>query len=118
MGPQQAAAAGLGRQPQAVASGALVTVRSNALERGSRFELNAKAITVGRAAANDIRLDDDEFASSLEACTSSLERGNTNAARNQLGAFQNKVSAQRGKKLTNAQADVLLQQAAKALQMM
>ena len=62
MGPQQAAAAGLGRRSQAVDSGVLVTVRSNALERGSRFELNAKPITVGRAASNDIRLDDDEFA--------------------------------------------------------
>jgi FHA domain len=67
MGPQQAAAAGLGRQAQSVDSGVLVTVRSNALERGSRFELNAKAITLGRAASNDIRLGDDEFASSRHA---------------------------------------------------
>ena len=67
MGPQQAAAAGLGRQPQAIDSGVLVTVRSNALEQGSRFELNAKAITLGRAASNDIRLGDDEFASSRHA---------------------------------------------------
>ena len=69
MGPQQAAAAGLGRQAQAQAidSGVLVTVRSNALEQGSRFELNAKAITLGRAASNDIRLGDDEFASSRHA---------------------------------------------------
>jgi len=67
MGPQQAAAAGLGRQPQAIDSGVLVTVRRNALEHGSRFELNAKAITLGRAASNDIRLGDDEFASSRHA---------------------------------------------------
>ena len=67
MGPQQAAAAGLGRQPQAIDSGVLVTVRSNALEHGSRFELNAKAITLGRATTNDIRLGDDEFASSRHA---------------------------------------------------
>jgi pSer/pThr/pTyr-binding forkhead associated (FHA) protein len=67
MGPQQAAAAGLGRQPQAIDSGVLVTVRSNALEPGSRFELNAKPITVGRATSNDIRLGDDEFASSRHA---------------------------------------------------
>jgi pSer/pThr/pTyr-binding forkhead associated (FHA) protein len=67
MGPQQAAAAGLGRQPQAIDSGVLVTVRSNALEQGSRFELNAKPITLGRAASNDIRLGDDEFASSRHA---------------------------------------------------
>ena len=67
MGPQQAAAAGLGRQAQAVDSGTLVTVRSSALEQGSRFDLNAKPITVGRAASNDIRLVDDEFASSRHA---------------------------------------------------
>ena len=67
MGPQQAAAAGLGRQAQSIDSGVLVTVRSNALEQGSRFELNAKAITLGRAASNDIRLGDDEFASSRHA---------------------------------------------------
>ena len=67
MGPQQAAAAGLGRQAQSIDSGVLVTVRSNALEQGSRFELNAKAITLGRAPSNDIRLGDDEFASSRHA---------------------------------------------------
>ena len=67
MGPQQAAAAGLGRQAQGIDSGTLVTVRSSALEQGSRFDLNAKPITVGRAASNDIRLVDDEFASSRHA---------------------------------------------------
>jgi pSer/pThr/pTyr-binding forkhead associated (FHA) protein len=67
MGPQQAAAAGLGRQAQPIDSGVLVTVRSSALEQGTRFELNAKPITVGRAASNDIRLGDDEFASGRHA---------------------------------------------------
>src|SRR5512133_460168 len=67
MGPAQAAAQGLGRQAQPVSSGALVTVRSSAIEQGTRFELNAKAITVGRAASNDIRLVDDEFASGTHA---------------------------------------------------
>ena len=38
--------------------------------RASRFELNAKAITVGRGAPNDIRLDDDEFASSITRASS------------------------------------------------
>jgi FHA domain len=66
MGPQQAAAAGLGRAAQ-VRSGTLVTVRSSALAQGTRFELNAKAVTVGRAASNDIRLVDDEFASNTHA---------------------------------------------------
>jgi FHA domain len=67
MGPAQAAAHGLGRQAQPVSSGALVTVRSSAIEQGTRFELNAKAITVGRAASNDIRLVNDEFASGTHA---------------------------------------------------
>ena len=67
MGPSQAAALGLGRQAQSVTTGALVAVRSTALEEGARFELNAKALTVGRGAPNDIRLDDDEFASAHHA---------------------------------------------------
>ena len=67
MGPSQAAAQGLGREAQPVSSGALVTVRSSAIEQGTRFELNAKAITVGRAASNDIRLVNDEFASGTHA---------------------------------------------------
>jgi hypothetical protein len=67
MGPAQAAAQGLGREAQPVSSGALVTVRSSAIEQGTRFELNAKAITVGRAASNDIRLVNDEFASGRHA---------------------------------------------------
>ena len=67
MGPAQAAAHGLGRQAQTIESGTLVTVRSSAIERGTRFDLNAKPITVGRAASNDIRLPNDEFASSTHA---------------------------------------------------
>jgi pSer/pThr/pTyr-binding forkhead associated (FHA) protein len=67
MGPAQAAAQGLGREAQPVSSGALVTVRSSGIEQGTRFELNAKAITVGRAASNDIRLVNDEFASGKHA---------------------------------------------------
>jgi hypothetical protein len=67
MAPSQAAAAGLGRQQAPARSGALVAVRSTALEEGARFELNAKALTVGRGPSNDIRLDDDEFASSHHA---------------------------------------------------
>ena len=67
MGPSQAAALGLGRQSSAVSSGTLVALGSPALEEGARFELNAKILTVGRGAPNDIRLDDDEFASSHHA---------------------------------------------------
>jgi pSer/pThr/pTyr-binding forkhead associated (FHA) protein len=66
LGPQQAAAAGLGRAAR-VQKGALVALESPALRRGERFELNAKPLTVGRSAPNDIRLDRDEFASSHHA---------------------------------------------------
>jgi pSer/pThr/pTyr-binding forkhead associated (FHA) protein len=66
LAPSQAAAAGLGRQQAPLATGALVAL-SGALDEGTRFELNAKALTVGRAASNDIRLDADEFASSHHA---------------------------------------------------
>ena len=67
MAPSQAAALGLGRQAPAVSTGSLVTLKSSALEEGSRFELDAKALTLGRGAPNDIRLDDDDFASARHA---------------------------------------------------
>jgi pSer/pThr/pTyr-binding forkhead associated (FHA) protein len=67
MAPSQAAALGLGRQAPAVSTGSLVTLKSAALEEGSRFELDAKALTLGRGAPNDIRLDDDDFASARHA---------------------------------------------------
>lgn len=67
MGPSQAAALGLGKQSSAVSTGTLVSLGSPALEEGARFELNAKTLTVGRGAPNDIRLDEDEFASSHHA---------------------------------------------------
>ena len=67
MGPQQAAAMGLGRQASPVTTGRLVALKSPALDKGEHFELNAKALTVGRGSPNDIRLDEDEFASSHHA---------------------------------------------------
>ncbi len=67
MGPSQAAALGLGRQTPAVHTGALVVLQDGALAEGDRFELNAKPLTVGRGAPNDIRLDADEFASAHHA---------------------------------------------------
>ena len=67
LAPSQAAAAGLRRAPAPVATGTLVAVKSPALERGERFELDTKAVTVGRGAPNDIQLDSDEFASSHHA---------------------------------------------------
>src|SRR5438093_10295827 len=67
MAPSQAAALGLGRQSRAVNTGALVALKSAALDEGARFELDAKVLTVGRGAPNDIRLDEDEFASARHA---------------------------------------------------
>ena len=67
LAPSQAAAAGLRRAPTPVTTGTLVAVKSPALEHGERFELEAKAVTVGRGAPNDIQLDSDEFASSHHA---------------------------------------------------
>jgi pSer/pThr/pTyr-binding forkhead associated (FHA) protein len=67
LAPSQAAAAGLRRAPAPVTTGRLVAVKSPALEHGEQFELDAKAVTVGRGAPNDIQLDSDEFASSHHA---------------------------------------------------
>jgi hypothetical protein len=67
MGPSQAGALGSASRLGRSTSGVLVALASTALEEGSRFELNAKTLTIGRGAPNDIRLDDDEFASSHHA---------------------------------------------------
>jgi len=47
----------------------------------------------------------------LENALSSLERGNVGAAVNRIQAFINQVDAQRGKKLTDEQADALIAEA-------
>src|SRR5258706_21626 len=49
--------------------------------------------------------------SKLQAAASSLSKGQTNAAINQLNAFINQVQAQRGKKITSAAADYLIAKA-------
>lgn len=49
--------------------------------------------------------------SQLRAAMASLERGNFNSARGQLGAFINHVEAQRGKKISEAAAADLIAQA-------
>jgi pSer/pThr/pTyr-binding forkhead associated (FHA) protein len=59
LGPQQAAAAGLGR-PQ---TGLLVVMSSPAIEPGTERELDSSPVTLGRASDNDFVLDTDEFAS-------------------------------------------------------
>jgi pSer/pThr/pTyr-binding forkhead associated (FHA) protein len=59
LGPQQAAAVGLGRTH----TGVLVVLASPALAPGSERELDSAPVTVGRAEENDLVLDSDEFAS-------------------------------------------------------
>jgi pSer/pThr/pTyr-binding forkhead associated (FHA) protein len=59
LGPQQAAAAGLGRTH----TGLLIVLASPALEPGTERELDSTAVTLGRAPENDLVLDTDEFAS-------------------------------------------------------
>ena len=66
LAPQQAAAAGLvDRTPKRIAR--LVVLKSPALDVDDEFEVNSKAISIGRADQNDIPLGDDEFASSVHA---------------------------------------------------
>jgi hypothetical protein len=67
MGPQQAAAAGLGMAAPAATTGALVVVKSPVYEEGERWELDTAPITVGRGSPNDVQLDGDEFASGKHA---------------------------------------------------
>ena len=59
LGPQQAAAAGLGRST----TGMLVVLSSPALDPGTERELDSTPVTLGRAPENDLVLDTDEFAS-------------------------------------------------------
>jgi pSer/pThr/pTyr-binding forkhead associated (FHA) protein len=59
LGPQQAAAAGLGRTQ----TGLLVVLASPAIEPGTERELDSSAVILGRAPENDLVLDTDEFAS-------------------------------------------------------
>ena len=67
LGPQQAAAMGLGRSTPPISTGALVAVDGPAVHEGERFELDTKALTIGRGAPNDIQLEGDEFASAHHA---------------------------------------------------
>ena len=60
LGPQQAAAAGLGGRPS---TGMLVVLSSPTLDPGTERELDSAAVTLGRSPENDLVLDTDEFAS-------------------------------------------------------
>jgi FHA domain-containing protein len=59
LGPQQAAAAGLGHAH----TGLLVVLASPALDTNTERELDSTPVTIGRAGDNDLAIDADEFAS-------------------------------------------------------
>jgi FHA domain len=59
LGPQQAAAAGLGHTH----TGLLVVLSSPALDANIERELDSTPVTIGRAPDNDLSIDADEFAS-------------------------------------------------------
>jgi len=65
IGPQQAAAAGLG--PQRLDLGRLIVVRSPTLHEGDEWPLDSAPVTVGRGANNEIALAEDEYASARHA---------------------------------------------------
>ena len=54
---------------------------------------------------------ENSLTSTLNAAIASLDRENDNAAANQLDAFINKVEADRGKKISGADADALIRAA-------
>jgi pSer/pThr/pTyr-binding forkhead associated (FHA) protein len=65
LGPQQAAAAGLGRTH----TGMLVVLASPAIDPGTERELDSSPVTLGRSSENDLVLDADNFASVQHART-------------------------------------------------
>jgi hypothetical protein len=67
LGPQQAAAAGLGPQAAVLDVGKLVVIASPALLEGDVVALDARPLTVGRGGNNDVPLASDEYASSRHA---------------------------------------------------
>ena len=99
LGPQQAAAAGLREQPQ-LQMGALVVLKSPAIDENTEFTLDSAGISIGRGGPNDVRLDKDEFASALHARVEPRrdgvwieDVGSTN------GTFVNGVRLERPRKL-------------------
>jgi FHA domain len=100
IGPQQAAAAGLGnRNPPSM--GRLVVVNSPALEEQSEYVLDSAGITIGRGSQNTVALDDDEFASASHARVEPRQDGVwLEDAGSTNGTYLNGVRLSRPRKLT------------------
>jgi len=100
LGPQQAAAAGLGnRNPPSM--GRLVVVNSPALEEQSEYALDSSGITIGRGSQNTVALDDDEFASASHARVEPRQDGVwLEDAGSTNGTYLNGVKLSRPRKLT------------------
>jgi hypothetical protein len=99
LGPQQAAAAGLGPEPQPQ-MGRLVVIRSGAIDENTEYELDSTGISIGRGGPNDVRLDGDDYASANHARVEPRrdgvwieDVGSTN------GTFVNGVRLSRARKL-------------------
>ena len=67
LGPQQAAALGLGEHQPQLAMGRLVVIKSTAIDENAEFVLDSSGISIGRGRPNDVPLDGDEFASANHA---------------------------------------------------
>ena len=87
---------------QAISSGRLVVVASEVLDEGVEYTLDSTAVTIGRAAQNDVAIDGDEFASARHARFEPRrdgvwvhDLGSTN------GTFVNGVRIDRPRKLVN-----------------
>jgi FHA domain len=99
--PEEAQAHGLGAASPEYHTGALVVVKSPALEHGTSFELDSAPLTVGRGTQNDVRIHQDEFASARHARFEPRrdgvwvqDRGSTN------GTFVNGTRIDRPRRLT------------------
>jgi len=79
----------------------------------------AQAIEDLKTAVENLHLKNQQgYIAKLDAALKSLARGNTNTAANQLNAFMNLVNAQRGKTLTDAQANALIASAQEIIRYM
>ena len=102
----------------------LLTVTDNAGLTGSdtaviTVRTPAQAIEDLIKAVENLNLKNQQpYIAKLDAALKSLARGNTNTAANQLNAFMNLVNAQRGKTLTDAQANALIASAQKIIRYM